>query len=277
MIAIGGAFVYSAIINRPIDPSWQLGFSDEFDKDTLDAAHWSTCYHFGQVQNGKLVCAIYPQEDSHVSVPENVLLQDGLLRLQVQRAPTQAFNRTFTYTSGMVSSVDRFSFLYGYAEIRARVPNGAGLWPAFWLMPASKQWPPEIDVMEILGREPNILRTTLHYADATGAHQFRVASFTGPDFSQDFHRFGVKWTPDKLIWFVDGIEQHRETRDVPQQPMYILLTHGTGNGQDFAGAVTADTVFPSYFEIDYVRVYQPPSTQDALNPPESAKADTGAC
>ena len=110
------------------------------------------------------------------------------------------------YTSGMVTSFESFSQQFGWFEIRARFPRGQGLWPAFWLLPITKAWPPEIDVLEILGHQTNVVYFTTHWSNETTAssHQFKTGSFVGPDFAEDFHTFALEWNADEMIWLVVG-------------------------------------------------------------------------
>jgi beta-glucanase (GH16 family) len=165
----------------------------------------------------------------------------------------------------------RFTFTYGYAEIRARVPAGVGLWSAFWLLPATHKARPEIDVMEIIGHEPDMLHMHFHYRDADGEQQSVGGDWRGPDFSRGWHRFGVDWRPGAIVWYVDGVERFRfDDRDqIPAQPMYLLLNLAVGG--DWPGEPDPSTRFPSTFEIDYVRVWQ----QEKHRKPRSAAAGGG--
>lgn len=154
----------------------------------------------------------------------------------------------------MMTTLGKFSQEYGRFEIRCRVPKGKGMWPAFWLLPDPKGWPPEIDVLEILGHEPNKVYLTQHYRDAQGKHQSHGGSWSGPDFSAGFHDYAVEWSPRRIVWFVDGVERFRSEDAVPSGKMYLLLNLAVGGS--WPGAPDAQTKFPAVLAVDYVRVYQ---------------------
>ena len=240
---------------------WDLLFSDDFDGSALDTNKWTTCYWWDD--DG---CTIISNNELEWYQPDDVLVSNGTLKLRAQERTIEAANgETYDYTSGMISSGRKtsdtslppgFSFQYGYAEIRAKIPAGQGLWPAFWLLPASHNSKPEIDVLEILGHEPNTIHMYFHYpideeeSDSTGE------SWTGPDFSAGWHTFAVDWHPDAITWYVDGVERRRysEITHIPATPMYLLANLAVGG--DWPGEPDSSTPFPSYYEIDYMRVWQ---------------------
>jgi hypothetical protein len=146
---------------------------------------------------------------------------------------------------------------YGYFEARLKVPKGQGYWPAFWLLGANgTTGVNEIDIHEILGNDPSTAYMTVHWGQSyTTGHQSDGSQFTGPDFSADFHTFGLEWDPDKIVWTIDGVERKTHTGDgVPQVDMYIILNLAIGGG--WPGAPDGATSFPGNYEIDYVRAYQ---------------------
>ena len=157
------------------------------------------------------------------------------------------------YTSGMISSYGKFAQQFGWFEIRARFPKGKGMWPAFWLLPPTKDWPPEIDVLEILGHETDKVYMTNHWKNSTGKHEGKGESFKGPDFSAAYHTFAIDWEPDAIIWYVDGVERYKTTENIPAEPMYLLANLAVGG--DWPGNPDATTVFPGDMQVDYVRIY----------------------
>lgn len=228
----------------------ELIFADEFDGDVLDETKWMPCYPWND--RG---CTNSGNNELEWYLPENVEVSGGLLRLRAdKRLISAADGKQYPYTSGMVSSYQRFDVTYAYIEMSARVPKGRGLWPAFWTLPSTLEWPPEIDVMEILGHETTVVYTTLHYKLPEAAHRSTGDSFQSGDFADGFHIYAVDWRPDEIVWYVDGNPVFSTRDNVPQQPMYLLANLAVGG--NWPGSPDADTVFPSYYEIDYIRVYR---------------------
>ena len=144
---------------------------------------------------------------------------------------------------------------YGYMEMRAKLPQGQGLWPAFWTLPAAGKWPPEIDAMEYLGNDPTSVHLHYHYATISGATTDFGTSFSGPDYSADFHTFAVNWQPNVIIWYVDGIERNRFVGNyVTSNPLYLIANFQIGGA--WPGNPNSTTVFPATYEIDYIRYWQ---------------------
>lgn len=240
---------------------WNLIFADEFATDQLDKSRWVTCYWW--VTDG---CTILSNNELEWYQPDNVSVSGGKLILEARKQIITGWNgQVFPYTSGLVSTgrassdlkeASRFSFQYGYVEIRAKIPAGQGLWPAFWMLPITHESRPEIDIMEILGHYPERITFHTHYLDSAGTKSDLSGEWIGSDFSQDWHTFGVDWQSDHVTWYVDGVERFKVTDPsaVPSEYMYIILNLAVGG--DWPGAPDASTLFPNRFEIDYVHVYQ---------------------
>lgn len=237
---------------------WHLLFRDEFNGKTLNKKVWKTCYF-----NFRLGEDCY-HDDGELELyqPSGVSVQNGSLTLQARKKTVTTFGRTFHYTSGMISSGpdiqggrEGFTFQYGYMEMRAKIAGGQGMWSAFWTLPADLSWPPEVDAFEILGATPNIFYMTYHYANAAGADVGDGDDWGGPDFSADWHTFGLDWEPGSLTWYVDGVaRRHYTGTNVVAKPMYIVASLAVGG--DWPGAPDATTPFPGLYQIDYIRVWQ---------------------
>ena len=160
-------------------------------------------------------------------------------------------------SSGPAYDTDKpkFAFTYGRAVIRARIPKGRGLWPAFWLLPADKNSKPEIDVMEMYGQEPETARMHFHYLNEDGEEEAPGEYFTSPALATGWHRFAIDWRPGRLTWRIDGVRRWRVTGDmVPDEPMYVILNLAVGG--EGAGPVGPNVKFPKTFAIDYLRVWR---------------------
>ena len=224
---------------------FRLVWAEEFTGPSLDNTHWSPAYAPG-------VHPLGCNGERQSYAPENAFIRDGLLVLRAERKAREGV----PFTSGMVASHGKFSQRYGRFEARVKLPKGRGLWPAFWLLPESRVWPPEIDIMEHKGRLPDRVWLTLHLPQA-GTWQPKSDSkeWTGPDFTADFHTFAVEWRPGEMRWFVDGVERHSFLRPTPDLPMYLILNLAVGG--HFDGDPDAGTPFPSEMLVDWVRVYTP--------------------
>lgn len=227
-----------------------LLFADEFDGAALDGGHWQTEMAWGPLTDGQL-----ERYDA-----ASLTVTGGTLRIEARESESP----DTPYASGAVASFGLFEFTYGYAEIRARMPEGRGLWPAFWLAASDSRSSAEIDVVEFLGHEPDTIHLTMHYDDASGQHHEPQETFRDGDFTDGFHTFGVDWRPGRVIWYVDGIERARQTHGVPNEPMYLIANLAVGG--PWAGPPDDRTRFPSVYEVDWIRVYAPSSENGPSQP-----------
>lgn len=155
------------------------------------------------------------------------------------------------YSSGLITTKCSFQQTYGYFEIRARWTGGKGIWPAFWLLPAGGGWPPEIDVIEAHGDKPGIAFQSLH----SKLHKPVTRKVAMPGPSDQFHLYGVLWTPKTLDYYIDGVK----TASIPtsadaSRPMYLLANLAIGG--KWPGDPDASTVMPARMEIDHIRVWR---------------------
>lgn len=135
----------------------------------------------------------------------------------------------FAFTSGLVTTRSSFLQKYGYFEIDAKVPQGAHLLPAFWLLPFDKSWPPEIDVFEAPGHLRDTITTTIHSKDPYGKLLHTGCRLIMKNYETDFHQYGVLWLPEKLIFYIDrspvSIVKSPAGFD---KPMYMLVNLAVG-------------------------------------------------
>ncbi len=219
------------------EPEWVLLWEDQFNGRELDEARW-------RVEDAAL---IKNNEQQYYS-PEEVYLENAMLVIRSQKIARNGRQ----YTSGLVETAGKFSRKYGRFEARARLPRGKGIWPAFWMLPESGDWPPEIDIFELLGHAPSTIYMTCHWGTwPDKKHKGRM--FTGPDFTAGFHDFALEWEPHEIRWYIDGQMAHRVRENIPHEPFYLILN--TAVGGNWPGSPSSTTVFPQYFYIDYVRVY----------------------
>ncbi|MEI9406976.1 family 16 glycosylhydrolase [Mesorhizobium argentiipisi] len=246
----------------PIDKSGMtLSFSDEFNTLNLHNSQggtWDTNFWWGAPngstlsRNGELQWYIDANYGPTSSVhPFSV--QNGVLSITAAQAPAdiKPLINNYEYTSGILTTHDSFSQTYGYFEMKADLPEHAGAWPAFWLLPEDGSWPPELDVMEMYGQNPNSLLVTAH-TNQTGQHT-TVGSTVNVMDTAGFHTYGLLWTPDKLVWTYDGVQvAEAATPSDMNKPMYMLVDLAIG-GQ--AGAPPDHLATPAEMKIDYIRAY----------------------
>jgi beta-glucanase (GH16 family) len=198
-------------------------------------------------------------------------VNDGILTLAAK--PTDPaiaqYTNGFKYTGGQVSTFHEFSQTYGYFEMRAKLPTGSGLGSAFWLLNEDMKWPPEIDVMESVGRDPTAIFTTAHSGDANSTYTAVGSNANGPiysnqswsrvtDMSADFHTYGLNWQADKITWYMDGVKLFEmNTPSDMNKPMYLLAGIGVANN-DWVGYATPTTT--GQMQIDYLRAYSNATT-----------------
>lgn len=166
------------------------------------------------------------------------------------------------YTSGIITTQFSFSQEYGYFEMRAQLPAGAGLWPAFWLLPTNKSWPPEIDALEAFGA-PNPQGdgglTMIHYASHALESADNCGGWynVGTNITSGFHTYGVNIEPSGITYYFDG-NAYASCPANPEadQPFYMLINLAVGSSQSWPGAPNASNVWPAYLKVAYVRAYQ---------------------
>jgi beta-glucanase (GH16 family) len=235
-------------------PGWELVWHDEFDGDAIDSANWTYDTGAGGWGNG--------EAQYYTSRPENARVEDGLLVIEARQ---EKYEDSY-YTSARLKTQGLQSFQYGRIEARLKVPAGDGLWPAFWMLGSSfdgTNWPDcgEIDIMEYVGREPDLIIGTLHgpgYSGALGVSQWNRQEYAIAD---DLHTYAIEWKPDQIDWYYDGEKYHTVTpadlsgrQWVFDQPFFIILNLALGG--TLGGPIGLDTVFPAQYTVDYVRVYQ---------------------
>ena len=210
-------------------------YADEFN--AFDATTWAKTTPWGSK---------YTTGELEYYDPADTVAANGMLRITSEHRAMNGYN----YTSGIITSLNRTKFQYGYFEMRAKLPKGQGIWPAFWLTNDNNS---EIDIFEMLGNEPTRLYYTLHHThDGTKhAHGFTTV---GPDYSQGFHTFAVDWQPTYLKWYVDGVQVASYSDNIPSDPLWICANTAVGGA--WPGSPDSTTVFPQYYDIDYIRVWR---------------------
>lgn len=234
---------------------WDLIWHDEFDSTSIDTSNWTYDLGGGGWGNGEM--QVYTNE------PENARLEKGLLVIEARKDILDSGGVQFT--SARLKTQGLQTFQYGRIEARIKVPTGKGFWPAFWMLGENFPvvgWPDcgEIDIMEYVGREPDLIIGTMHgpgYSGALGLSRWNRQSY---NIADDFHTYAIEWDTNQISWFFDGEKYNTFTREVVgnrpwvfDQPFFIILNFAIGG--TLGGVVTPDTKFPAQYLVDYVRVY----------------------
>lgn len=232
--------VYAAQISEPplptsliINGRWELMWRDTFDAPSVDLEAWTEIERRDSY-NGEL----------QYYSPLNSYIQDGCLYLTAKRQDKDGKE----YTSGMVQTLYKRSLLYGRIEARIKLPEGKGLFPAFWLL--SENY--EIDIMEMIGSEPDIIYGVNH-SFVNGRTQKTFGMVTGVDWDE-FHVYAMEWEPDELRWYIDDKQFYQTTKNVSDEEMYIIFTMAVGGV--WPGRPNEDTAFPRSMIIDEISVYR---------------------
>ncbi len=233
---------------------WTLAWSDEFDGAAIDRGKWT--FETGGHGWGNAELQHYTDR------PENARVESGHLVIEA-RKETYGGNE---YTSARLKTAGLMEQMHGRFEARIKVAQGQGIWPAFWMLGADiKQigWPRagEIDIMENIGKEPNIVHGTVHGPGYSGDKAFGGPSqLEQRNYADDFHVFAVEWEAGEIRWYRDGVHFHTARPDlvkgewVFERPFFVLLNLAVGGY--WPGNPDAGTVLPQRMLVDWVRVYR---------------------
>jgi len=244
---------------------YRLTFHDEFNGSALNADVWNACYEwYDQAHQG---CTNYGNNESEWYDASQVKVSNGVLTLSSQKDTRQGGDRNgnakdYAYISGMVSSgrqtktsTAKWQGTYGYYEAKMTVPAGNALWPAFWLLPTNHQWPPEIDIMELLGGKPNQILNTYFWKNDSGGTAKDSTAYTGrTSYAKGWHIYGVDWRKNSIDWYIDGKKvKSASGPNIPSEPMQIIFNLAVGG--NLPGSPDSTTPDKAQVRVDYVRVF----------------------
>lgn len=253
---------------------WKLVWSDEFDRAGMpDPAKWG--YESGFVRNGE--AQYYTRARS-----ENARVENGMLVIEARKEhwknpnsdpaakdqPWRRGNREFAeFTSASLTTRGKVSWTYGRIEVRAKLPQARGTWPAIWMLGtnSARGWPAcgEMDIMEFVGFDPGVVHANVHtrkYNHVT--HNGKGSQITIADASEAFHVYALEWDAEKLDFFVDDkkyFTYQNEGSGADAWPFdkdqYLILNLAIGGAWGGQKGID-ESAFPQRYYIDYVRVYQ---------------------
>jgi len=235
-------------------PGLSLVWSDEFNDQNINSNTWNYETGAGGWGNNEL--------ENYTNTTSNAYITKGGYMVIEARKELDG-----SYTSARLQTKGNKGFTYGRMDIRAKLPKTKGIWPAIWMLGSnisSTPWPAcgEIDIMELLGHQPNTVYGTMHWGQAGqgSVHVGNSYVLSGEDFSQKFHVFSIIWNSSKIEWYVDNVRyftgnKSDVTGNYPfDKPFFFLLNVAIGG--NWPGAPDGSTVFPQRMIVDYVRVYQ---------------------
>jgi hypothetical protein len=233
-----------------------LVWSEEFNGKLLNPAAW--VYETGGTGWGN------NELQNYTTSEKNSFLSGGYLVIEARKEQSGSN----AYTSARIISKDKKTFTYGRMDIRAKLPQGKGIWPALWMLGnniSQLGWPAcgEIDIMEYLGHETNKVYGTLHWGLKWDSHIYKGGNTTLPSghFYEQFHLFSLSWTADKLTILLDDVPYFSLRKDgitggdYPfDKPHFFIMNVAVGG--NWPGNPDNSTQFPQRMIVDYIRVYQ---------------------
>jgi len=250
------------------EPGWKLVWSDEFDRDGApDPAKWG--HEVGYLRNN--------EEQYYTSGRlENARVEKGHLIIEARKEvyqlgkdhPRSKGRDKADITSASLTTQGKAEWTHAKVEVRAKLPEGRGVWPAIWMLGTDIDkagWPAcgEIDIMEFVGHDPGTVHANVHtkgYNHTKG--NGRGNKVKVPDASTAFHVYAVEWTKEKMRFLVDDkcyFECPNDGTGVDSwpfdKPQYLILNLAIGGAWGGQKGID-EKIFPQRMTVDYVRVYE---------------------
>lgn len=235
-----------------------LVWADEFNDDgSVSNSNW-----FSETvppNNGSWFNA---EQQHYTDRMDNAYVSDGTLKIVAKKEIYTAFNSTKSYTSARLNS--KFAFTYGRIEVRAKLPDDGGTWPAIWTLGSNLDtigWPfcGEIDIMEHVGNNIGGISSAIHTPSSNG-NTINIGRIDIPSATTEFHVYAVDWSAEKMDFYVDDTLYYTYNPTIKNSDtwpfdsnQFILLNIAMGGT---LGGNIATNFESGTMEIDYVRVYQ---------------------
>lgn len=236
---------------------FKMVWNDEFDAEGRpDSAKWG--YDLGGHGWGNNELQFYTDRN------ENVRIENGILIIEARKESYDSNQ----FTSARVVTKNKGDWKYGRVEVKAKIPDGRGTWPAIWMLPTlgrRMSWPMdgEIDIMEHVGFNKGHIHGTVHteaYNHNKGTQ--RGAEIIIKDATEEFHVYSIVWNADNIEWLVDDEKYHTFKNEQTSQeewpfdnPFHLILNIAVGGNWGGKEGVD-DSIWPRRMEVDWVRVYQ---------------------
>ena len=233
---------------------YDLAWNDEFEGNSIDGSFWTHELGNNGWGNNEL--------QNYTSESKNSYVTDGNLLIEARKESNG------TYTSARMVTKGKKEFTFGRIDIRAKVPTSQGIWPALWMLGKSIDnigWPAcgEIDIMELVGKEPNAFHTTAHWGNqgsSSSTSATKRTTLSSGIFSDKYHVFSLIWENNKITWLLDDSVVHTITPsntvgfNYPFNSEFFFIFN-VAVGGNWPGNPDASTVFPQRMAVDYIRVF----------------------
>ena len=249
---------------------YELIWNDEFDyRGKPDKEKWT--HETGFIRN--------LEEQYYTKRKKNAIVKDNVLKIIARKEEYR--NRKFDpdiqnyryntkkayYTSASLHTHKKFDLNFGKIEVRAKLPQGKGVWPAIWMLGSNFhdiEWPysGEIDILEFVGKDPYTIHATVHYPKGKSANikseGGQLELETSP--TKAFHIYGMNWDSEKIefsfdnhVYYTFKIDEADTENNPFKKPFFLILNFALGG--KWAGEID-DSIFPQEYVIDYVRIYK---------------------
>ena len=254
VVDLSGACIPGTIPNAsPTGDNTTLIWADEFDHTSVCLDNWT--FETVPPNNGSWW---NNEQQYYTDRTQNASVLNGVLRITAKRENY----RGKSYTSARMTTKNLFQFTYGKVQVRAKLPQGQGTWPAIWMLGSNIDavgWPNcgEIDIMEHGDIRPGLISSTVHRAGPDGQNIYLRGETNIQNEASQFHVYEVIWNETEINFSVDGVKHHTYTvtQDMPFHDNFFLILN-VAMGGDFVQNNIDPAFTSSSMEVDYVRVYQ---------------------
>jgi beta-glucanase (GH16 family) len=264
---------------------WKLIWNDEFSGNAIDSNKWNVVEGY-LLEDDDIDTAGWGNLELEYYAKENVSVKDGALNIHMKKQTKTFYEKgsttksaTAQYSSGKLTTQNNFSVKYGRVDVRAKLPEGKGIWPAMWMLPNDNlygawAYSGEIDIAEGRGRVPNKIFGALHYGAAWPSNLNSsdlldlVENGVKKTPTTDWHVYSLVWEESNIKIYCDGLcffkctnnewysSSDRGNKNAPfDQRFFVILNLACGGTFDDLRAPGADFTGAD-MQVDYVRVYQ---------------------
>lgn len=234
-----------------------LVWSDEFNANALNTNDWGF-----DVGDGCPNCGWGNNELQYYTPGDNLSFSQGNMIIEARKEQMGGKN----YTSTRLLSLGKKEFKFGRIDIRAKLPKGQGIWPAFWMLGSnfrSVGWPScgEIDIMEFLGHDEKRVHSTIHYKFGNNPRNTTASLLNETPLPDEYHVYSLDWQQDKMRMLIDDklIAEFNPVNIVGaghpfNESFFFIINMAVGG--NWPGSPNATTYFPQWLYVDYIRVFQ---------------------